>query len=269
MKSLLLACAFFFFTSSIIAQNHVPRNIYCLKELGCELVDSVLMQKVAEKCRYSENRGKTVGVFGGSLSVNKESQAAKLMWRQYLNMNVTDYGHGGYGFSSLQGSIIDQVNRAKPHDIYILWASTNDYTNNREPGTPEDYTEEDGFDETKLVTQCGGMNYCIRKLRQINPRAKIYIFGSLKFWYYRDGNTKRTGDVNKTGHPFSHYIDLQRQVAERQGVKFFDQDKIPVVTPQTKDRFYMSDNLHMTYDGYANVGVYQLYFLATEKNLKQ
>ena len=77
MKSLLLACAFSLFTSSIIAQNHVPRNIYCLKELGCELVDSALMQKVAEKCRYSENRGKTVGVFGGSLSVNKESQAAK------------------------------------------------------------------------------------------------------------------------------------------------------------------------------------------------
>ena len=30
----------------------------------------------------------------------------------------------------------------------------------------------------------------------------------------------------------------------------------------------MSDNLHMTYDGYANVGVYQLNFLATEKPLK-
>lgn len=246
------------------AQNLVG-NIRQLRGLGCELVDSTLMQKVARECRYSKNRGKTVAVFGGSLSVNKESQAAKLMWRQYLNLLVTDYGHGGYGFSSLQGSVIDQVKGAKKHDIYILWASTNDYTNNREPGTPQDYTEADGYDESKLVTQCGGLNFCIRHLRKLNPRAAIYVFGSLPFWWNSGGYDPASTEVNKTGHNFAYYIDLQRQVAERQGVLFFDQFQLPVLTPQNRERFYLSDNLHMNYNGYANVGLYQLHFLATEK----
>ena len=245
-----------------------PHNIRQLKGLGCQLADSSLMKMVQKKCQYSSNRGKSVAVFGGSLSVNKESQAAKLMWRQYLNMHVTDYGHGGYGFSSLQGSVLDQVNRAKKHDIYILWASTNDYTNNREPGTPTDYTEADGFDETKLVTQCGGMNYCIRRLREINPKATIYVFGSLPFWWNSGGYDVQSSETNKTGHNFAYYIDLQRQVAEAQGLKFFDQFSLPVLTPETKGLYYLSDNLHMNYNGYSNVGLYQLYFLATEKALK-
>jgi len=252
---------------STLAQNMVS-NIHQLKEQGCELEDSSLMKKVAKKCRYSRNRGKTVAVFGGSLSVNKESQAAKLMWREYLNMQVTDYGHGGYGFSSLQGSVLDQVNRAKVHDIYILWASTNDYTNNREPGSPQDYTEADGFDSSKLVTQCGGLNYCIRHLRQLNPKATIYVFGSLPFWWNTGGYDPASTEENKTGHNFAYYIDLQRQVAELQGLKFFDQFSLPVLTPETKDRYYLQDNLHMNYNGYANVGLFQLYFLATEKPLK-
>ena len=268
MKMNLMTVGLMLLLGTTASWAQMAHNIRQLKDLGCELVDSSLMETVAKACRYSMNRGKTVGVFGGSLSVNKESQAAKLMWRQYLNLSVTDYGHGGYGFSSLQGSILDQVNAAKPHDIYILWASTNDYTNNREPGSAQDYTEADGFDERKLVTQCGGMNYCIRKLRHINPRAKIYIFGSLKYWQRSEGEGTGSEAVNKLGVPFSRYIDLQRQVAEQQGVLFFDQYSIPVVTEQTKDRFYMSDNLHMTYDGYANVGVYQLHFLATEKPVK-
>ena len=71
--------------------------------------------------------------------------------------------------------------------------------------------------------------------------------------------------MNKTGHNFAYYINLQRQVAEQQGVLFFDQFQLPVLTPQTRERFYLSDNLHMNYNGYANVGLYQLHFLATEK----
>lgn len=242
-----------------------PMNIRQLKSYGCELVDSSLLTPVIQKCRFSPQRGKTVAVFGGSLSVNKESQAAKLMWRQYLNMNVTDYGHGGYGFSSLQGSVIDQVKRAKKHDIYILWASTNDFTNNREPGLPDDYTEADGFDETKLTTQCGGLNFCIRHLRQLNPKATIYVFGALPFWRNSGCYDPQSQEVNQTGHNFYYYVDLQRQVAEQQGIAFFDQFSLPILNINTKSIFYLGDDLHMNYNGYANVGLYQLYFLATGK----
>ncbi|MCR4922305.1 MAG: SGNH/GDSL hydrolase family protein [Bacteroidaceae bacterium] len=264
----LLLCALWLIAPVLSANAQDIHNIHQLKALGCELTDSSLMTKVAKKCRYSKNRGKSVAVFGGSLSVNKESQAAKLMWSEYLDMHVTDYGHGGYGFSSLQGSVLDQVNSARKHDIYILWASTNDYTNSREPGTPQDYTEADGYDASKLVTQCGGLNYCIRHLRQLNPKATIYVFGSLPFWWNSGGYDPASTETNKTGHNFAYYIDLQRQVAEMHGLCFFDQFTLPILTPETKDRFYLKDNLHMNYNGYANVGLYQLYFLATEKALK-
>ena len=245
-----------------------PLNIRQLKSYGCELVDSSLLEPVIRKCRFSPQRGKTVAVFGGSLSVNKESRAAKLMWREYLNMTVTDYGQGGHGFSSLQGSVIDQVRKTKKHDIYILWASTNDFTNNQEPGTPDDYTEADNFDESKLVTQCGGMNFCIRHLRSLNPEANIYVFGALPFWHHSGCYDPQSKEVNGTGHNFHHYVDLQRQVAERQGVAYFDQFCLPILGIGTKKLFYLGDNLHMSYNGYANVGLYQLYFLATEKQPK-
>ena len=93
----------------------------------------------------AKNYGKSVAVFGGSLSVFPESEAAKDLWRQQLGMKVTNYGVGGAGFSSLQGkSLQEQVREAGIHDVYILWASTNDYMNDRECGTWKDYTELDG-----------------------------------------------------------------------------------------------------------------------------
>ena len=82
----------------------------------------------------SKNFGKTVGVFGGSISVYPESKVAKDIWRNYLDLKITDYGYPGAGFSNLQdpvNSIQRQVDRAAVHDIYILWASLNDYGNNK------------------------------------------------------------------------------------------------------------------------------------------
>ena len=50
-------------------------------------------------------------------------------------MTVTNHGVAGAGFSSLQGKSLQlQVNEAGVFDIYILWASTNDYTNHRDVG---------------------------------------------------------------------------------------------------------------------------------------
>ena len=108
------------------------------------------------------NYGKSVAVMGGSLSVNKESNAAKQLWANLLGMSVTTYGVGGAGFSSEQGHTLQQqVREAGVHDIYILWASTNDYMNNRECGEWTDYTEFDGYDESKLTTQCGGIKHIL------------------------------------------------------------------------------------------------------------
>ena len=124
-------------------------------------------RKAVKKSPYRgcANFGKSIAVFGGSLSVNKESDVAKQQWADLLDAEVTTYGVGGAGFSCEQGySIQRQVDTAGVYDIYVLWASTNDFNNNRPCGTWKDFTAEDGFDASKLATQCGGINYCIRKL---------------------------------------------------------------------------------------------------------
>jgi len=233
-----------------------------MQEVEC--IDTTAKQTAIAVCGGSKNQGKTVGIFGGSLSSNAESSAAKLLWNKYLGLRVKTYGKPGHGYSSLQGSIQNQITFALPHDIYVLWCSTNDYTTNREIGSPTDYTAEDGFDESKLTTQCGGMNFCIRHLRSINPQATIYVFGSLKFFSSTDGYMEDSERTNGVGYKYTDYIRAQQQVAEHQGLKFFSQWGIPVTTPETADRFYTGDRVHMSTEGYGNIGVYQLYFLATE-----
>jgi hypothetical protein len=109
------------------------------------------------------------------------SDSAKNLWKKYLGMTVTNFGVSGAGFSSLQGkSLQRQVDEAGVFDIYILWASTNDYTNHREVGDYTDYTEFDNYDKNKLSTQAGGINYCIKKIYEKNPHAVIYFFTSGK-----------------------------------------------------------------------------------------
>jgi len=227
-------------------------------------LDTLVLHKAKSACMLSLNYGKTVGVFGGSLSSNIESKAAKVYWQKYLGLKVKTYGMQGHGFSSLQGSIQKQVNLASPKDIYILWCSTNDYTTNREIGSPKDFTAADNYNKSKLVTQCGGINYCIRKLRQINPQCTIYMFGSLKFFSSSDGYDESSELTNKLGYKYVEYIQKQKEIAELQGIKYFDQWDIPVVTYDNFPLFYKDDKVHMSFTGYANIAPYQLLFLATE-----
>ncbi len=127
--------------------------------------------------KESFNYGKSVAVFGGSVSVIPVSDSAKIMWKKYLGMTITNYGVPGAGFSSLQGkSLQQQVDEAGVFDIYILWASTNDYTNHREVGNYTDYTEFDGYDKEKLTTQAGGINYCIKRIyEKIRMRLSTFL----------------------------------------------------------------------------------------------
>jgi hypothetical protein len=145
------------------------------------LASSAYSQNEIKSFKNSFNYEKSVAIFGGSVSVIPESENAKMLWKKYLAMSITNFGVSGAGFSSLQGkSLQQQVDEAGVFDIYILWASTNDYTNHRDIGTYRDYTEFDSFDKEKLTTQAGGINYCIKKIYELNPKAIIYFFTSSK-----------------------------------------------------------------------------------------
>lgn len=206
----------------------------------------------------------SIAVFGGSLSVLKESKAAKNIWKERLGVSVTDYGVGGAGFSSLQGhSLQQQVDEASAdHDIYILWASTNDFNRSRECGTWSDYTVRDAFDTTRLVTQCGGINYCIKTILEKNPEARILFFTSLRFFSKPSGSDPFSDATNASGKTFADYVKAQKECCEHYGIPVFDQFNVQGINEFNYSRYYRPDRLHMTEDGYRFIGVQQAAFIA-------
>ena len=213
--------------------------------------------------RSSKNFGKRIAVFGGSLSVNEESNAAKQIWADLLGAEVVTYGVGGAGFSREQGCTLQrQVDTAGVYDVYVLWASTNDYTNSRECGTWQDYTVFDNYDESKLSTQCGGINYCIKTLLEKNPRAEIYFFTSLRFFGQDAGNNPFSTAPNKTGKTFADYIEGQKACCAFYGIPVLDQFNLQGINQFNVSYFYKEDLLHMNEEGYRRIGPVQAAFLA-------
>ena len=204
-----------------------------------------------------------IAVFGGSLSVKPESDAAKQIWADALDAEVTTYGVGGAGFAISQGySLQKQVDEAGVYDVYVLWASTNDFNGNKPCGTWKDYTEADGYNTARLDTQCGGINYCIRRLREKNPNARIFFFTSLRFFRRDSGYNPFSTDVNKTKKTFAEYVDAQIACCRYHGIPVLDQFSLQDVDIHNYQPFYLDDKLHMTEEGYRRIAPLQASFLA-------
>lgn len=229
-----LAIVFFLLSNSVFSQDSINRSAL----------------------NTSVNYGKSVAVFGGSVSVIPASESAKSFWKENLGMTITDYGVSGAGFSSLQGkSLQKQVDEAGVFDIYILWASTNDYTNHRKVGSYTDYTEFDGYAMEKLTTQAGGINYCIKKIYELNPHAVIYFFTSSKAFNNRGGYD-----------PFyeqgmNEFVEMQKKVCQLHGIPVLDQFFLGGFNTYNKDLYYQ-DPIHMNEIGYRKLGELQVSFLA-------
>jgi len=205
--------------------------------------------------KASFNYGKSVAVFGGSVSVIPASDSAKVLWRRFLGMTVTNFGVSGAGFSSLQGkSLQQQVDEAGVFDIYVLWASTNDYTNHRAIGNYTDYTEFDHYDTTKLITQAGGINYCIKKIYTKNPHAIIYFFTSSKAFVDRGGYDPFVE------HGMNEYVEMQKKVCELHGIPLLDQFFLGGYNIYNEQLYY-HDAIHMNALGYKKLGELQVSFL--------
>ncbi|MCF8274381.1 MAG: SGNH/GDSL hydrolase family protein [Flavobacteriaceae bacterium] len=219
---------------------------------------NIISQNKVETLTLKEsfNYGKSVAVFGGSVSVIPASDSAKILWEKYLGMTITNYGVPGAGFSSLQGkSLQKQVDEAGVFDIYILWASTNDYTNNRTIGSYTDYTEFDNFNEEKLTTQAGGINYCIKRIYELNPSAVIYFFTSSKAF-----NDRGAYDPFYE-HGMAEYVEMQKMICKLNGIPFLDQFSLGGYNVFNKDLYY-NDSIHMNTLGYKKLGELQVSFLA-------
>ena len=205
---------------------------------------SITYDSLIVLCNSSPFKNKSIGVFGGSYSMIPESRVVKDGWKSYLNADVFDYGRGGYGFSCKQGSIQDEVDNCNVKDIYVLWASTNDFTSNREAGVPSDYTSKDNYNESKRETQCGGINYCIKRLKEKNPDCLIVMISSSIFYQSQNGH-----DVslpNKTGKSLAYYVKMQSECCRLNKIPFLN--LLECVKLEESD--FQGDKLHYREKGY-------------------
>lgn len=218
------------------------------------------------KYEYSSLYGKKCAVFGGSFSRFPQSEAAKDFWRTELGLKVDTYGVNGMGFCRGTGKefIPWQVDRAlskDKYDIFVLWASTNDFARDLPIGTYKDYTKFDNFDEAKLETQCGGINCCIKKIYESNPSARIYFFTTLQTQRWDDRSDDPFYD-GKEAKAYD-YVKAQKDCCRYWGVPCFDMFECTPINEYTKKVYVQPDGLHLTEEGYKYIGETMMMFMVS------
>jgi lysophospholipase L1-like esterase len=181
------------------------------------------------------------GVFGGSTASRPESETAKTVWKNYLQINVTTCGVEGAGFSSLTyKDIPTQIRQSKPFDIYIIWASTNDFMRSS-------VGQINVHDDT---TQDGGILKSLRLIRQKNNKALVLFFTSLPRFddeLYPDKQT-----------PF---VDDQIAICERHEIPYLDQFRLCGFDLANHTRYYLPDKAHLNLSGYRHIAFMQMTFI--------
>ena len=237
----------------------------------------VLLAAVAllAACNAQDNHKQTIALFGGSFSVIPASDVATDYWAAQLDAEITKYGVGGAGFSNKtqwDGQHIQwQIDQAcapdaPVYDTYILWASTNDFNQvNTLSGDPWDYTEYDGFDESKLETQCGGINYAFKKIREKAPEARILFMTSTKCFIAPGSGT----DINYQGPEggMNQFVAKQMICCRAAGVPFLDLFTLPPFNEGNFEEFTESDHLHLNAKGYEALRDLQVKFIREGKTI--
>lgn len=195
--------------------------------------------------------GKSIAFFGGSMchlavgkgSISQYSDTTKSNTitenigyireqLEYYGANIVNYAVSGSGFlRPIDGkTIFSQASNAGVHDIYVIWASTNDWTMGAYPlGEFDDY-QKDG----KVDTVCGALNATISVLIDKNKNAKIYVLLPMKgvdtrgidFANGKYGNAMSdiisTYYKNPMGYTFGDYINAVVKVCAFRGVAVAD-----------------------------------------------
>lgn len=169
------------------------------KEIFASVSKRGILSKGLHDVKYGVY-GSSIRIFGGSVSWLLDKYEGGNLIREKLGVTLLDSGVSGAGFinnmvisdntvtytgANIQHAVDEATAPGQTaYDMYILWASTNDLTlisdSPEKLGTYKDYTPYDGFNIEKRGTQCGAINYCIKKLQDFSPSSKIIIFGSLK-----------------------------------------------------------------------------------------
>ena len=214
----------------------------------------------------SPNFGKSIGIFGGSFCNIEESDSCKFDWQEKLQLTLFNHGINGGGYSvatkehGVQYAVDRCCRRDEPHDIYLLWSPSNDFSKGRATiGTLSDYTEADGFDTAKLTTMLGGMNYSYQKLKQKNPDAEILLFTTLPIF-----NKGAAGydTLYADGIGLRQFVDAQIEWAVAHDVPYLDLFRRSGFTHSNYGPYYQKDKLHPNVEGYRHIANITLPFLA-------
>jgi hypothetical protein len=106
-----------------------------------------------------------------------------------------------------------------------------------------------------LVTQAGGINYCIKKIYEINSKATIYFFTSGKAF------TDRGGYDPFAPHGMNEYVEMQKKICELHGIPILDLFFMGGYNIYNR-KLYYHDAIHMNAAGYHKLGELQVAFLA-------
>lgn len=189
-----------------------------------------------------------IGIFGGSLSSSPYSEAGKNMWRDSLGSQyiIETRGNGGAGFSNLtKRPVYVQIQESRAYDVYILWASLNDFYMHYITYKKENIGSINCYD---LTTQSGGINYCYGLIQEKNPKAKILFFNTLPNFE----QDKKIVDP---------YVKAQIDICKYLNIPCLDQNSLSGFTEDKCHIYYISDKVHLNEEGYKLIAPLQIKFL--------
>ena len=174
-----------------------------------------------------------VAVFGGSYSVNPESDEVKDEWTKRFGCRVDSYGVGGCGFCprvipalkktySIPLQVEACIATGKKYDLYVLWCSTNDRSR------PVD-------------DQNAAIEAAVRRIRSYQPGARVALLSSMPIPLQAEIYSDLAG----------HFAG-QVETAARLDLSFLDLYTTFDLTAKDLD-CYNADRLHMNRRGYARV----------------
>lgn len=226
---------------------------------------------------------KSMAILGDSVSQNPESEIGKEMLRDLLGLEITTYGVGGSGWAintyakwtySANTSCIYQLQEllkedAPVYDIYALSCTVNDpIVMCKDIGKltqciPYTKTEDgaDDLNDVKLDTMRGGLNYCIQKIYEKNPEAKIIIATMNKAFLTQptsSGFTIEAGynpkdiSVNTFNNTYYDYVKAVYETGSYWGIPVIDVYEKSGINLANHITF-MKDEYHPNEEGYKKI----------------
>lgn len=203
---------------------------------------------------FSMNKGKSIGIFGGSFSTLTYATRMYELWEKCLGVTTKTYGKGGAGFCH-GDTFIKQANGAGVHDIYVIYCSTNDFTNQHPIGTV------DQLDYSTNPSQWSGIKKMLEILYAKNPKAKICLMTSTPHLANNKGNEEGIGTGSLATH-IRDYVKGQVDACTHFSIPCLDQYTASNHNSFTKGLVCRTGDFHLTDFGYEVLAGRQIDFLA-------